>query len=969
MPRGSRRATPRSSRPPHALLRLELLEDRSLLDAGTQLLITLATGQLQTVPVPAGADVSQALAAWRARPGVRSAEVNQTLTISRLPDDSRFPDQWGLRNTGQAGGKPRADIDAVPAWDSFTGGTNKVVAVIDTGIDYTHPDLYRNIWINQQEIPLSRLRNLTDVDGDGLITFWDLNNPVNIGPGKITDLNGDGYIDAGDILQPMQRDGNGSDTGQGGWAYPGNTQDGDTAHPNDFVGWNFVNNTNDPFDDNGHGTHVAGSIGAVGNNENGVSGVNWKTQLAALKFLGPTGSGSLDGAVAALRYAVAHGIPVSNNSWGGATYSQALYDAISDAAAAGHIFVAAAGNAGTNNDRAPNYPASYGLPNIISVAATTRTDTLASFSNFGLTSVDLGAPGQQILSTVPGGRYAAYSGTSAAAPLVAGAAAFIWAQNPSLSYSDVISIIFRTVKPLPTLKGKVATGGRLDLARALEAAVPPTPDTDGAYVVSATAVGHYTVSGLRVSFSEAMNPGTFTADDVSLTDPDGTAIPVTGIQFVPGSGNTQFDLSFDPQTTPGQYAVTIGPDVRDAAGNKMDQNRNGINGEAEDVYAGTFQVPRRPLGPPLTRPGPRIVAVAPDGSSSVSGLRVTFNTVMDAASFTPDDVTVTDPNRANVAVTGVRLVPGSAGTQFDVLFAAQTVPGTYAYRIGPDVRDDSGNRMDQDGNGINGEDTDVYRSTFAVTSAARIDFTNGVRQAIQPFKTTASTIYVGQNLTIADVNVKLNITHPYDGQLVVSVRAPNGKITTLISYRGGAGRNFTGTTLDDEAGTGIAAGSAPFSGSFRPEAPLSGYAGLNATGYWTLFVYGGTRGNVGTLDSWTLSIQAGAFGGKLSLDSEAPLTPEFKETAGLTMLPTGLATAPELLPLWLAAERAAPAADVPAPRREDARAVARPIAEASAARADADSEPTVVTSGKKPAPGYGAPDLGDEDTDAITAAF
>src|SRR5262245_39794568 len=402
MARRSPRSTSRSPRPFRALLRLEPLEDRSLLDAGTQLLVTLATGQIRTVPVPVGGNVAAALADWQARPGVRSVELNQTLTVAMMPNDARFPEQWSLHNTGQSGGKVNADIHAPDAWNTWTGGTNKPVAVIDTGIDYTHPDLYKNIWINQQEIPLSIRANLTDTDGDGLITFWDLNDPVNIGPGKITDLNGNGYIDAGDILKP---------TAQGGWAN-GVSDDGDTAHVDDLIGWDFLNNDNDPFDDNGHGTHVAGTIGALGNNGPGVSGVNWKTQMAALKFLGPSGSGSLDLAVSAIRYAVANGIPISNNSWGGATYSQALYDAISEAALAGHVFVAAAGNAGTNNDRAPNYPASFGLPNIVSVGATTRMDTIAPFSNYGLLSVDLAAPGHQLLSTVPGGKYAPNSGTS-----------------------------------------------------------------------------------------------------------------------------------------------------------------------------------------------------------------------------------------------------------------------------------------------------------------------------------------------------------------------------------------------------------------------------------------------------------------------------------------------------------------------------------------------------------------------------
>ena len=153
---------------------------------------------------------------------------------------------WGLNGTYA--------IQAPAAWDTTTGSpANVTIADIDTGMDYDHPDLYRNVWINQPEIPISRMKNLVDASHDGFISWRDLNNPINIGPGKITDVNGDGVIDAGDILSPMILKPDGTDSGLGGWANPNNVQDGDTAHPDDLIGWNFVNNTNDPLDDNGHG--------------------------------------------------------------------------------------------------------------------------------------------------------------------------------------------------------------------------------------------------------------------------------------------------------------------------------------------------------------------------------------------------------------------------------------------------------------------------------------------------------------------------------------------------------------------------------------------------------------------------------------------------------------------------------------------------------------------------------------------
>jgi subtilisin family serine protease len=382
------------------------------------------------------------------------------------PNDPSFGSQWDLNNIGQSGGTAGADIHATQAWTLTTGSATTVVAVIDTGVDYNHPDLYQNIWINQQEIPLSRLRNLTDVDGDGLITFRDLNNPINQGAGKITDVNGDGRIDAADILAPMTLDSRGNDTGLGGWAHH-STQDGDSAHPDDLIGWNFVNNTNNPFDDNGHGTHVSGTIGAMGNDGVGVTGINWSVSIMALKFLNASGSGYDSDAVNALNYSVAHGATISNNSWGGASYDPSLLAAIQNAQAHGDIFVTAAGNNGQNLDTSPSYPASYNLANMVVVAATDRNDHLASFSNYGAGSVSLAAPGVQILSTTPNNTYSWYSGTSMATPHVTGVLALLTSQHPTWSYSQLINQVLSTVDFLPGLQGKTKTGGRLDAAAAL----------------------------------------------------------------------------------------------------------------------------------------------------------------------------------------------------------------------------------------------------------------------------------------------------------------------------------------------------------------------------------------------------------------------------------------------------------------------------------------------------------------------
>jgi len=354
--------------------------------------------------LPAGADVLQTVQQLAGQPGIAYAEPNYVLSIAATPNDPRFGELWGLHNTGQSGGKADADIDAPEAWDLSTGSSTVVVGVIDTGVDYTHPDLAANIWTNPGETP-----------GDGI------------------DNDGNGFVD-------------------------------------DYYGWDFYNNDNDPFDDNGHGTHVAGTIGAVGNNGTGVVGVNWNVQIMPIKFLGAGGSGSTSAAVQAVNYATLmrnRGVNVvlTNNSWGGGSFSQALYDAIAASGQANMLFVAAAGNANSNS---PMYPAGYDLPNIISVAATDQSDAKASFSNYGADWVDLGAPGVGILSTTPSNTYSVKDGTSMAAPHVSGVAALAWSMNPQATYETIRDAIFTGVDKIPALDAAqgsttpVATGGRLN---------------------------------------------------------------------------------------------------------------------------------------------------------------------------------------------------------------------------------------------------------------------------------------------------------------------------------------------------------------------------------------------------------------------------------------------------------------------------------------------------------------------------
>jgi subtilisin family serine protease len=452
----------------HILVRFQAADDPIALQGTTLGQSFALVPGLYEVRLTPGISVDQALNAYRRDPRVELAEPDSLLGASWQPNDSRFREQWNLRNTGQLTGTVGADVHAASAWDVTVAARRIPVAVIDSGIDYKHPDLYLNIWVNQREIPATRRGNLVDIDRDGLITFRDLNNPQNQGFNKITDLNKNGYIDAGDLLTPMGKTVSGADSGQGGWA-DGLSQDGD-RYIDDLCGWNSNAGTNNPFDDFGHGSHIAGIVGAIGNNGVGVTGISWQVPLVPVKFLNQSGAGTISQFIAGLEWALSKGFKLSNNSWTDSGYTPILFEAVSRARAAGHIFVAAAGNNGRNTDVTPVYPANFALDNVVSVTATDRNDRLASFANWGKTSVDIAAPGVDILSTTPWNRYGIRGGTSMAAPHVTGVIAMIWALRPEWSYRQVINWMLQTADRLPSLDGKVASG-RLNAAAAVR--VPP----------------------------------------------------------------------------------------------------------------------------------------------------------------------------------------------------------------------------------------------------------------------------------------------------------------------------------------------------------------------------------------------------------------------------------------------------------------------------------------------------------------
>lgn len=364
-------------------------------------------------------EAKDALAELRASPHVEYAELDGLWHVDRAatrpfyaaPNDARYAEQWGLENTGQPvnghpAGTPGVDIDAPNAWLAGHGSEDVVVAVIDSGVDYTHEDLTANMWVNEGEIP-----------GNGI------------------DDDNNGVVD-------------------------------------DVYGYNAIDNSGDPDDDAGHGTHVAGIIGAVGDNGTGVTGVNWTTRIMALKFLGAGGGGTTSDAIACIDYMLKMkergvNVRVANCSWGSMMESQALEDAIDRAVGQGILFVCASGNDGVNTDRVPHYPSCYKTDGIISVAALAPSERLASFSNYGHDSVDVAAPGVDILSTMPDESYNYASGTSMASPFVAGVAALVASTDPKMPYKKIRERVLGGAEGVPGFDDMLVTGGRLSGSGAL----------------------------------------------------------------------------------------------------------------------------------------------------------------------------------------------------------------------------------------------------------------------------------------------------------------------------------------------------------------------------------------------------------------------------------------------------------------------------------------------------------------------
>lgn len=533
----------------------------------------------------------------RTNPDVEWAEPNYVIRVDAVPNDPFFGSLWGLFNSGQdilgTAGVAGADVGASAAWDATTGSRSNVVGVVDTGIDYNHPDLAANVWSAPTAF---------SVTIGGVV--------INCAAG---------------------------------------------TH-----GFNAILNTCDPMDDHDHGTHVSGTIGAVGNNGMGVAGVNWVASIMGLKFLADNGFGLTSDAIKAIEFAIqakaafagtgGANVRVLSNSWAGAGFSQALLDEIDRANTNDMLFVAAAGNDASNNDAVPTYPAAFNAPNLIAVAATDNQDQRASFSNYGAWSVHLAAPGASVLSTTRSNTYQYFNGTSMATPHVSGAAALILA-SCQMTTASLKAALLNSVDPLAALAGLTATGGKLNVSAALRNCATPQP------TVSASAAGR------TITVTVADGPA-HPKDWVGLYCPATAAdTAFTASQYLNGS--------ITPPITGVSSAslVFTAPAAAPTCNARLFLN-NGYTRLATSGTVSTTVTPTMAVTTPMVSPGGVISVVIANGPADPTDWVGLFST-------TAGDISHQQWSYLN----GFMVPPVAGRTGATLQFVAPTVPGSYNLRL------------------------------------------------------------------------------------------------------------------------------------------------------------------------------------------------------------------------------------------------------------------------------------------------
>lgn len=804
---------------------------------------------------------------------LRSFGLNEVKQVTRTPNDPQFGDQYALNNTGQfvpglGLGTSGADSSLVSAWDVTIGTRANVIAVIDTGVDLSHPDLVQNLW-----------RNPGEIAGNGI------------------DDDGNGFVD-------------------------------------DVFGWDFGDNNNNPNDDVvGHGTAVAGVIGAVGNNGLGVTGVNWNVSIMALKIADRFGALSTAAIVGAHDYAtmmIQRGVNIvaSNNSYGG--FAPAYFrdlpegqlaaerDAIQRFIAVGGTFVAAAGNAAFDNDNPEftSFPASFNIPGIISVAATDNNDQLAGFSSFGAQTVELAAAGVAVLTTQYGGGYQFINGTSFASPMVAGAVGLLKTVKPNASAVEIREALFNSVDPLPSLQGRVRSGGRLNVARALEII-----QIDGPVVrfVDPGPIATQVVPGttqprnvVTLTFSKDIDPAFLGASNVALLGAgvdgvigtgDDITIPVTSVvrdTTDPRVVRATLNLAGFPQgrLPVSQYRLTLTPGgFRDTTGNFLNGNDAG---GTPHVYNFRIVAATGDNEPNDTILEATTLSFNSNGTANLSGVTL-GNGIFGNLDVDMYRINMSRGGQITAEITAKRLPAGSSLDSYLRLFDANGVElafndnfnqqdsyidffvqtaGTYYLgvsgfgneRYNPTVGGSGNNQS----TGVYNLRVDVRLATDDVVTSvfytptpapgAGVDvFSNfdappgpttniPPNAPIQTQGTTTAFIDITDSRQILDVNVRLRLSHTYTGDLIISLISPQGTEVVLSNRRGGEGDNFWNTLFDDEASQAIAAGTAPFTGAFRPDQALGFFDGQSAAGRWTLRIQDVTPLNSGQLLNWALDI-------------------------------------------------------------------------------------------------------------------